>query len=733
MNQELIEKLSLLRGVESNYVDAWGNPATVDASSKAALLSAMGYATEDDAKLEQQYQANLASVWQNMLPKVLVVRKSESYPLELHLPIDDLKVPVNWTLELEDGEKLKGTFTPLDGQLVGSETIEGVEYKALKVFLKLDAPIGYHTLVLRNAKRKKLADTRFIIAPQASYIPNEIASGKKVWGPSVQMYCLRSQRNWGIGDFTDLTYLVENVAKGGGDFVGLNPIHALYPNNPESASPYSPSSRRWLNVVYIDVEATPEYNASSEAQALVNSNDFQWRLGELRGKDWVDYTGVTQLKLKALRLVFNTFKETVLGSGNEREQAFQAFVAEGGENLREQALYDALQEYFYADGINAWGWPSWPAEFNEYHKPAVAKWAKANPDELNFYLYLQFLADEQLAAVDEKAKGLGMAMGLYRDLAVGVSEGSTEIWANRDLYIAGAAVGAPPDVLGPLGQNWGLPPMDPGKLIEQQYQPMIDLFRSNMRSCGALRIDHVMALLRLWMIPAGKDAKGGAYVYYNIQDLLGILALESHRNHCAIIGEDLGTVPDGISETLQENGVHSYRVFFFEQAEDGGFISPNHYPVQAMATLTTHDMPTLIGFWHCDDLKLGKELGLYPDDNVLQTLYNDRHESKQKILDSLKGHQSLPDYISNDVNWVGMTRDLNYGMQVHMAKGSSSLLSLQLEDWLEMDKPVNVPGTSTEYPNWRRKLSKDLDKLFAEHDVQELMSKLSDARRGASN
>ena len=324
-----------------------------------------------------------------------------------------------------------------------------------------------------------------------------------------------------------------------------------------------------------------------------------------------------------------------------------------------------------------------------------------------------------------------MAMGTYRDLAVGVSEGSTEIWANKDLYCTDASVGAPPDVLGPLGQNWGLPPMDPVKLYEQSYQPIIDLFRSNMKACGALRIDHVMALLRLWWVPKGETAKAGTYVYYPVDDLLAILALESHLNECAIIGEDLGTVPDDIVGKLQENGIHSYKVFFFEQAEDGGFYSPMHYKEQAMATLTTHDMPTLIGYWHCKDLELGQEIGLYQGDELMQSLYDDRVKAKQAILDSLHGHNSIPEHIGHDANFVGMNQELNYGMQIHMAKGSSALLSLQIEDWLQMDMPVNIPGTSEEYPNWRRKLSADLEDIFAKPEINQLTHELTKARQNA--
>ncbi|MCH1414801.1 MAG: 4-alpha-glucanotransferase, partial [Glaciecola sp.] len=237
---------------------------------------------------------------------------------------------------------------------------------------------------------------------------------------------------------------------------------------------------------------------------------------------------------------------------------------------------------------------------------------------------------------------------------------------------------------------------------------------------------------RLWWVTKGDHADKGGYVYYPVDDLLGILALESHRHQTLIIGEDLGTVPEEIRQKLADNGVYSYRVFFFEQAKDGGFYSPSHYPVQSMSTLTIHDFPTLIGYWHCNDLALGKELGLYPTDEILQPLYDSRHDNKQQILNTLHGHGAISDNIARSVEHVGMTQELNYGMQVHMATGSSALLSLQLEDWLQMDKPVNIPGTFEEYPNWKRKLSHNLEDIFTLPEVLRLSQRINSARRDAS-
>ena len=703
MTQQLLQQLVEMRGIETQYVDAWGKPATIAESSKAKLLNTLGYDTSSDEKIQSQITQDIKSVWLSPLNPVQVVRNTQEINLAVRLPIELVNDDHTLTVTCENGDVLTHQFTPVDQEMTTMAHIDDVEFHEYVVTLPLDLPLGYHDVAL-SADDDEFARSRLIVAPEACYTPNEIKEGKKIWGLSVQLYCVRSEKNWGIGDFSDLALLIEKAAGVGADFIGLNPIHALYPANPNACSPYGPSSRRWLNYLYIDVTAIDGYDDAS-VQAIVSSDEFKATLEHARNVEHVDYEAVAHVKLAALKAVFDVYDAKYLRKSTKQNKAFKAFVEAGGESLDMLAVYDALQSHLKAEGKDSWGWPVFPQDYKDYYNPAVAKFKSANEQDVKFYLFLQWIAAQQLELASNKATDAGMTIGLYRDLAVGVSEGSAEIWGNKDLYCTGASVGAPPDILGPLGQNWGLPPMDPRKLYEQGYQPIIDLFASNMASSGSLRIDHVMALLRLWWVVKGDNAKDGGYVYYPVDDLLGILALESHRNQSLVIGEDLGTVPEEIRSKLADNGVYSYRVFFFEQAEDGGFFSPSHYPVQSMSTLTTHDMPTLIGYWHCLDLELGKEIGLYPTEEILQTLYADRHENKQAILDTLHGHGSIGDNVGRDVNHTGMNRELNNGMQVHMAGGSSALLSLQLEDWLEMDKPVNIPGTFDEYPNWRRKLT----------------------------
>ncbi len=723
---ELLELLAQRRGIGQEYTDIWGKTTQTSMENKRAILDAMGYATTEPEVLSEQISHEDLTYWQQMLDPVYVLRQQTAFHITCRLPASAESL-LNWRIELEEGAQLSGVISLNDSQKINSFQANELLFSEYVINIQQNIPNGYHQFNLLSGNNTQvLATSSLIVAPANCFHPEFLQRQQKCWGPSVQLYTLRSQRNWGVGDFTDLKMLLRGVAAWGADFVGLNPIHALYPANPESCSPYSPSSRRWLNVIYIDVEAIPDFLSNPALQKELAAAEIQEQLNQLRTVDWIDYQAVFSFKIGWLRRVF---EGADLSARTERGQAFAEYVAAGGDGLLQMATFDALQNTLYAGGLEAWGPPVWPEVYRSFDSPAVQTWIASHQLDIRFYQYLQWMADQQLAEAEQLAKALGMKIGLYRDLAVGVSEGSCEIWANKDLYCPKASIGAPPDPLGPQGQNWGLPPIDPVQLKQAAYRPFIELLRANMRGCGALRIDHVMGLRRLWWVPPGAPSSMGAYVYYPAEELLAILALESHRERCMVIGEDLGTVPPEMRTLLHANGVYSYKVFFFERAADGGYFSPSHYPAQAMAALTTHDMPTLRGFWHCDDLALGRDLGLYPDEDKLQDLYRERHSAKQAILDSLAGHGVLPDGIGHDVSWVGMNTALAQALQEHMCRGNSALFSTQLEDWLEMDKPVNVPGTSSEYPNWRRKLSKDLESFLNDPGLVALANRLTNARK----
>ncbi|HGF7477444.1 TPA: 4-alpha-glucanotransferase [Vibrio mimicus] len=725
MNQDnALKQVAEMAKIADRYVSAWGSEAQVENDTIRHLLASLGYDTSSDEALLQSAEKKHKK---DVVDPVLVVHHGAVIEVPLYLGVSARESEFDWRLQTEQGEVLEGY---LQSQIVRDERAEG---GPLVFALPNDLPLGYHTLLIARKRRKAPYEMALIVTPQACYKQPALAQGKKLWGPSIQLYTLRTQHNWGMGDFGDLKQLVADIASRGGDFVGLNPIHALFPANPEGASPYSPSSRRWLNILYIDVSSVPEFALSAEAQQKVGSPEFQQRLQKVRDAHWVNYSEVAELKLSVLPLLFAEFKKRHLDKHSDRAHAFLNFVEEGGESLLHQAAFDALHAQLHAEYASVWGWPVFPEKYRRFDSAAVQKFIDEQKDQVHLYMYLQWIADAQIHEAQLLAEEKGMAVGLYRDLAVGVADSGSETWADQGNLLQDVSIGAPPDVLGPLGQNWGLPPLNPQVLQATAYDAYIKLLRANMKHCGALRIDHVLGLLRLWWIPKGENATKGAYIYYPVKDMLAILALESHRHQCSVIGEDLGTVPDEIVELLRDAGVHSYKVFFFETSkEDGGYVSPAHYAEQSMAALCTHDMPTLRGFWHCDDLKIGREIGLYPDEEQLQGLFDDRLKSKQGILDSVAWHGYLPAGVGRDATQVPMDSYLSEALQLHVAAGSSALLSVQLEDWLEMDKPVNIPGTVNEYPNWRRKLSMNLDEIFAREEVNRIAARLTEVRGKAS-
>lgn len=682
MKKKQLDDIAEAAGIIPSYINAYGQPQAISAATKQRLLAAMCHTPRHTGPL--------------VAVQVFPVGKTVSLPVVG-------EGEYQWSLRCETTERYQGVVK-------GGET--------LVIAAKL--AVGYHSLTL--SQHDQCWHCQLIITPPCCYQPPALQEGKKLWGACIQLYTLRSEHNWGIGDFGDLRAMLPEIARRGGAFIGLNPIHALCPADPESASPYSPSSRRWLNIIYIDVNGVDDFHLSEAAQAWWHLPATRQALAAARQSDNVDYTAVMALKMTALRMAWQHFATRP----DAQRAAFRQFVQDGGESLYWQGVFDALHHWLALQQ----GWQGWPAEYQESHSQAVTAFCREQADEIDFYLWLQWLAHSQFAACWQVCQQQDMAIGLYRDLAVGVAKGGAESWHNRDLYCLSASVGAPPDLLGPLGQNWGLPPIDPHIMAARAYQPFIELLRANMAHCGALRIDHVMSLLRLWWVPEGETADQGAYVRYPLDDLLAILALESQRHRCLVIGEDLGTVPTEIVDKLRQYGVYSYKVLYFEHDQQG-FRSPHHYPAQALAVVTTHDLPTLYGYWQSSDLTLGQSLGLYPDAAVLRQLYQQREQEKQALVTALHQAGCLPQSVEHHAAQMAMTAPLSYAIQCFLAQSDSALLGLQPEEWLQMVTPVNIPGTSTQYPNWRRKLVMMLEQLFTDKRIDKLMSEVNERRQNA--
>lgn len=702
-----LETLCAHVGLATGYDDFWGRPQEVPPSSLSRLLQAMGLNAHDDASAHDTLTDLLAASQAEVMPPVIVVRLGHSIGLNARLPPEVLAASrdgrITWSLENEQGERIDG-FVQVDSQ-----------DHACRIDLPAGLALGYHTLVLRPAPHavQEIARTRVIVCPPACHQPKALKQGERLWGPSIQLYALKSQTNWGMGDFSDLKHLLETVAAQGASFVGLNPLHALFPHEPERASPYSPSNRDGVNVLYIDVTATADFSECKFAQELVSSVAFQQRLATLREAEFVDYQGVAAAKFEVLEMLFKHFHVRHLSEDTPRAQVFRSFQQTRGAALRHQALFEALQSHFHAQDASIWGWSLWPEAFRDPQSQAVADFAQAHLARVEFYEYLQWQAELQLQSACTRAQSLGMAIGLYRDLAVGVNEGGAEIWAHQDLYAQGVHAGAPPEEYNLKGQDWGLPPLIPSRLRERGFQPFIDTLRANMRYAGALRIDHVMALMRLFWVHPEDGAKAGAYMHYPFEEMMGILALESHRHRCLVIGEDLGTVPPRMREAMREQHLLSYCPLFFECGPDGRFKAPADWNSSALAVVSTHDLPTLRGFWCGEDIDLRARLGLFPSEDIREQQVIGRAQARAQLLLALEHEGLMPEGGSVHPPSIGdPSPAFTDAIYTFLGRTPSQLVGIQLEDITQQLIQVNVPGTSEgQFPNWRRKLGITLEAL----------------------
>lgn len=675
-------------GLATRYIDCWGREQQVPPDTLRALLRALGLAADSESAADADVQRRRAEDAEAGLPPVWVVPQRERAPLDIPAGHPALQ----WRLDLEDGQSHEGRLDA-DGRLT----------------LPDELPLGYHRLRLQDSGRD-VAGTTLIVCPPQCWRPPAFEAGQRLWGLCVQLYSLRSARNWGIGDFSDLQRMMEIAAALGGSFVGVNPLHALFLHAPGQASPYSPSNRCLLNVLYLDVEAVPEFASCEAAQRHVQAAHFQQRLQALRESTLVDHAGVTAAKLEVLELLYAEFRRQHLGQDSARAQAFDAFRREQGEVLRHQALFEAIQAHFHRQDASIWGWPAWPEEWRERGSAAVSRFEAEQLERVEFYEYLQWLADEQLQAVAARGEALGMSIGLYRDLAVGSNEGGTETWASPALYARGVHVGAPPDELNPGGQDWGLPPPRPDALRESGYEAFVRTLRANMRAAGALRLDHVMALRRLfWIAPGGG---GGAYMHYRIDEMMAIVALESVRQRCLVIGEDLGTVPPEVQQAMQQYGLLSYCPLYFEHDEEGGFRAPGDWKPHSLAVAGTHDLPTLRGFWRGEDIALRRKLGLYPAEQAFRKHSVERAADRARLLLALEAEGLQPAGEAARPAPLELTPELGTALHELLGRTASQLVGVQLEDVLLQLEQVNLPGTTEDrWPNWRRKLELELDAL----------------------
>ncbi|HUF29078.1 MAG TPA: 4-alpha-glucanotransferase [Gemmatimonadaceae bacterium] len=699
-------------GILPSYVEQSGREVrhTSDAT-RIALLAAMGFDASDEQCARQALEAWDARDRERLLPPVRVVRAEHATHIAIRVP-GRRSGAVGWNLaqRMPSGE---------DVERAGRSAPD--EHGILRLRLPVVPEPGYHPIRIRlhYDGQHPTGEQLLIVVPHSCPSPRKRLAGRKVFGLGVNLYAVRSERGWGAGDLTDLTRLVKWGAAQGAAFVGLNPLHALR-NTGGDVSPYSPLSRIYRNPLYIDIDAVPEWSGAEAVLALIEAPDTTQALAELRDARWLDYERVWKLKSAVLEALYEAFRRTQLDRGTARARAFRDYVDREGRALDDFATFQALEEQLSGSPRER-SWHDWPAEFRDPGTAEVAAFREQHVERVDYHRWLQFELDRQLHLAARAATSAGLSLGLYQDLAIGCAGDGSDAWANQSLLINGVNLGSPPDQYSDNGQDWGLPPINPHALVEQQYAYWIAVLREGLRHGGALRIDHILGLFRQFWIPQGSTGRDGAYVQFPTQDLLGILALEATRAGAIIVGEDLGTVPPEVPATLREWEILGTRVMYFERKDETGFKPSAEYDELALTVVNTHDHVPIAGFLAGRDIELRRHTGLCTAEAAAQALVN--RDAERAALTALLQAEGL--LLEGDPDSPTICGAVN----AFVCATPSLMVALSLEDVMGEEEPVNVPAASQEaYPSWRRRLAMSLETLIGEPDVNAMLG-ACDARR----
>jgi len=717
--QQLLDRAGSAYGIDPGYWDIWGRYHTTSDAAKQAILHAKGLLARSAPELEEALAERTRREWSRILPPAIVVSESAEPELELNAPAESMGEQARISIRLQDSAPSKAVLQYVSiGELpqTASIVMDGHTWSRKRVRLASPLPLGYHDITVEIGGRT--ATTRYIVTPDCAYTPPQLGRGGRAAGIAVSLYGVRSRRNWGCGDFTDLLEIIDWVADElQAGFVALNPLHAIHNRRPFNTSPYLPNCIFYQNFLYLDVEAMEDFPVSRRAQDLRRTPVVQGEIEELRRTSFVEYERVAALKLRFLKLLFVQFLREWRRK-SPRAAQFDTYVAREGDLLEKFATYCALDEYLHRRNPDLWTWPEWPEPYRDPDSPETRAFRQKHWRSILFYQYLQWQIDIQLCRAQRHARARHLPIGLYHDLALATDRFGSDLWAHRPFFVAGCRVGSPPDDFSPQGQDWGFPPPNSERHREDGYRLFAESIRKNCRHGGALRIDHVMRLFRLYWIPDENDATGGAYVRESSHDFVRILALESVRNQVVVIGEDLGTVEPEVRQTLAKFGILSYRLFYFEKNQRGGFRRFDEYPKSALVSSTTHDLPTLAGFWGGADIQARRDAGVL-DDAGFQVQSESRAVEKQKMLDVLFELRLLPAQLSHSAaDYPELTGELHNAIVGFLAQTPSQLLAINQEDLTKEPAQQNLPGTTWQYPNWGRKMRYSVEELRSDSNAR---------------
>ncbi|BBX96440.1 4-alpha-glucanotransferase [Mycobacterium lacus] len=664
-------------GIATGYEDWTGRHVLVSEATLVAVLAALGVSASNERERNAALTAHLRSYWARRLPATIVARAGAQARFWVHVTHG---CPAEVWLQLEDGTVRGGVrqvdnFTPpfdLDGRWIGEASF----------VLPGDLPLGYHRVHLRSSDLE--ASTALIVTPDWLGLPERLGT-RRAWGLAIQLYSVRSQKSWGVGDLTDLADVaLWSATRHGADFVLVNPLHAAAlagPSRLMEPSPYLPTSRRFVNPIYLRVEAIPELaDLPKRARVRRLGAEVRQRAGQV---DTIDRDGAWAAKRAALKLLHRVPRSA------GRELAYAAFRAREGRALDDFATWCALAETYGSD------WHQWPESLQHPEGPGVAKFVDKHADAVDFHRWLQWQLDEQLAAAQAQAVRAGMALGIVHDLAVGVHPDGADAWALQDALALGVSAGAPPDEFNQLGQDWSQPPWRPDRLGELEYRPFRALIQAVLRHAGGVRIDHIIGLFRLWWIPHGAAPTQGTYVRYDHEAMIGIVALEAHRAGAVVVGEDLGTVEPWVRDYLLLRGLLGTSILWFELDRDGhgGPLPAERWREYCLSSVTTHDLPPTVGYLAGDHVRLRESLGLLTRP-VEAELASGRTQQAAWMAE-LRRVGLLQDGAEADPEQIVVA------LYRYLGRTPSRLLGVALTDAIGDRRAQNQPGTTDEYPNWR--------------------------------
>ena len=690
MNDEVVKDLARRAGIAVEWNDFAGQLKVVAPDVLRRILDALGLptATRSDLLHSRKLLQRRSTV--PMLPPLITATAGR--PTRLDVGGSDAESAL---LKLENGETRNLSLTPVRGRLRVPAINE----------------TGYHRLQL-DGRELVIA-----VAPSRCHTIDDTVPDARLWGIAAQVYALRHSRDGGIGDAAGIGDLAAAAGARGADALALSPLHALFGADPERFGPYSPSSRLFLNPLHASAELV---FGRERVEELLRNEGIEEAFEILGAAQLIDWPSAAKAKLHLLRALFETFHERV-DNDCELRLDFAGFRADGGSLLLQHAVFETLHAAQSADGVG--DWRRWSSDLRDPNSAAVSVFAASNEPEVMFHCFLQWIADRSLRAAQRRAVESGMRVGLIGDLAVGMDPAGSHAWSRQDEILGGMSIGAPPDLLNPRGQDWGLTGFSPRALTDGGFAPFIATVRAVLRNMGGIRIDHAMGLTRLWLIPEGADPAAGAYLAYPVADLLRLLALESQRHRAIVVGEDLGTVPDGFEAALEAAGLHGMRVLWFER-NGQGFASPRNWSQTAVAMTCTHDLPTVAGWWHGTDIATRAACGRLGAGQNEEDLREERSGDRNALWRAFV----TTGFAEGDAPSSQDTKQVVDAALRFVAASPSPLCLPPIEDLLGLEEQPNLPGTVDEHPNWRRRLASRADLLLDQPDVARRVEELASER-----